>query len=159
VTGRPPFTADNAMEIVAKHLMEPPPRPSQFATVPRELDDLILAMLSKDPRGRPSLATVCAVIDRVRIRATTPAPAELLTPTPMPAVPTPGPIVRPLMTPTPVSAQVDAVTNELAAELPRRRWGLIVLGVGVTLAASTIAFVVVSNRVDKGPQLATQEQV
>src|SRR5262249_53115214 len=65
-TGRPPFVADNAMEIVAKHLMEQPPRPSQLAQVPSELDDLILAMLAKEPKSRPSLAQVCAVIDRVR---------------------------------------------------------------------------------------------
>jgi len=63
--GRPPFVADNAMEIVAKHLMEPPPRPSQLAPVPSALDDLIVAMLAKDPKARPALASVLEVIEQV----------------------------------------------------------------------------------------------
>jgi serine/threonine-protein kinase len=147
VTGRPPFVADNAMEVVAKHLMEPPPRPSTLMSVPRELDDVIVAMLAKDPRSRPSLATVCAVIDRMRTRAQTPAPSELVTPTPIPAVSVAGLAASPLATPRPLSAQVDAgaVTSEPAG--PRRRWGFIVLiGIGM-FAASAIAFVVVHDRI------------
>ncbi|MBA3454416.1 MAG: serine/threonine protein kinase, partial [Deltaproteobacteria bacterium] len=39
LTGRPPFVADNAMEMVAKHLMETPMPPSHFApSVMPELD-------------------------------------------------------------------------------------------------------------------------
>jgi eukaryotic-like serine/threonine-protein kinase len=156
VTGRPPFTADNAMEIVAKHLMEAPPRPSQLTSVPRELDDLIHGMLAKDPRSRPSLATVCAVIDRVRIRAQTPVPPELVTPTPISAVSTLGASARPLVTPTPLAAQSELVTSDFVIA-PRRRWGLIVLlGIG-TFAASAIAYLVVSSKVDKSAQLATQD--
>ena len=64
LTGRPPFVADNAMEMVAKHLMEAVPRPSTYAAVPPELDDLVVRMLSKSPDGRPSLAEVQTVIER-----------------------------------------------------------------------------------------------
>src|SRR5205823_268429 len=47
LTGRPPFVADNAMEVVAKHLMEPPVRPSTVAAgIPPILDDVVLAMLA-----------------------------------------------------------------------------------------------------------------
>ena len=72
LTGRPPFVADNAMEIVAKHLMEPPPRPSQYAAVPPALDDLVLAMLAKEPVERPMLAAVMKVLDAVRDKPITP---------------------------------------------------------------------------------------
>jgi len=65
VTGRPPFVADNAMEVIAKHLMEPAPRPSTLAVgVPPELDDLIVAMLAKDASARPALVEVSAVVER-----------------------------------------------------------------------------------------------
>jgi hypothetical protein len=99
LTGRPPFVADNAMEMVAKHLMEPPPRPSAFTHTPPELDDLVVRMLSKDPAGRPSLAEVATVIERTsaldRTNVKTPLPPVDSSKLPASAVihvptPTPG---------------------------------------------------------------------
>ncbi len=67
LTGRPPFVADNAMEMIAKHLMEAPPKPSSVvSTVPPELDSLIHAMLAKDPTRRPALADIALIIDRLK---------------------------------------------------------------------------------------------
>ena len=67
VTGRPPFVADNAMDVVAMHLHSEPPRAStQVPTVPRALDELLLAMLAKDPDARPTLARVREVLAEVR---------------------------------------------------------------------------------------------
>ena len=44
LTGRPPFVADNAMDMVAKHLHEPPPRAVDVAPgMPPALDALVLA--------------------------------------------------------------------------------------------------------------------
>ena len=72
LTGRPPFVADNAMEMVAKHLMETPLPPSQFVPgVPPELDDLVLRMLAKTPQGRPPLTEICDVVERMKVRAST----------------------------------------------------------------------------------------
>src|SRR6185295_15068700 len=68
VTGRPVFFSDNTPEVLMKHLSEPPPRPSQVARVPPELDELIVAMLAKDPEQRPSLDQVCEVMDRLRAK-------------------------------------------------------------------------------------------
>ncbi|HTR52043.1 MAG TPA: serine/threonine-protein kinase, partial [Kofleriaceae bacterium] len=49
LTGRPPFVADNAMDMVAQHLIEPPPSPRELAPdVPIELDRVVHAMLAKD---------------------------------------------------------------------------------------------------------------
>ena len=67
LTRRPPFVADNAMEVVAKHLMEAPVRPSTLVRgVPAELDAIIVRMLAKDPAQRPSLAELVGLLDRIR---------------------------------------------------------------------------------------------
>jgi serine/threonine protein kinase len=67
LTGRVPFVANSALEVVALHLMEAPPRVSTLVPdVPRELDDLVLAMMAKDPAARPSLEQVCRVVERAR---------------------------------------------------------------------------------------------
>jgi serine/threonine-protein kinase len=87
LTGRPPYVADNAMELVAKHLMETVPHPATLAEIPPELDDLVVRMLSKTADGRPSLAEVAAIIERTssldrtnvrpRSRAGTPTPSPV----------------------------------------------------------------------------------
>jgi len=67
LTGRTPFIADNAMEMVAKHLMEPPPTvASVWPNVPPALDEIVTRMLAKDANERPSLAQLCAVLDEVK---------------------------------------------------------------------------------------------
>ncbi len=53
ITGRPPFLASTDSEVLGKHLTQVPARPSVLATgVPSELDDLVLALLAKEPRER-----------------------------------------------------------------------------------------------------------
>jgi serine/threonine-protein kinase len=64
LTGKPPFVADHAIDVIAQHLLEPAPRPSAFAGgVPRQLDDVVHAMLAKDAGDRPTLATLHATLD------------------------------------------------------------------------------------------------
>ena len=54
VTGRRPFLAPTPSQLLVKHQREQPPIPSVFAPgLPRELDELILACLEKDPKHRP----------------------------------------------------------------------------------------------------------
>ncbi len=57
VTGRRPFAAESAREIMVKHLMVAPPRPNRFRTfsdaLPPGLEELILGCLKKEPRDRP----------------------------------------------------------------------------------------------------------
>ena len=57
VAGRRPFEAETAREIMVKHMMVTPPRPSRFRSVtsplPPALEDLIMACLKKEPRDRP----------------------------------------------------------------------------------------------------------
>ena len=59
VTGRLPFIADSAMDIVMMHITEQPRRPRELKPeLPQPLDQLIVQMLDKNPDRRPSLAEV-----------------------------------------------------------------------------------------------------
>ncbi|MET9217720.1 ABC transporter substrate-binding protein [Streptomyces sp. NPDC003300] len=54
LTGRPPFTDGNPINLMYWHVHTPPPAPSaRNPRVPEELDALVLAALAKDPAERP----------------------------------------------------------------------------------------------------------
>ncbi len=62
LAGQPPFVG-RAMSVMSKHVEEEPWPPSEIAAeveVPKWLDDLILAMLAKDPAERPQDALAVA---------------------------------------------------------------------------------------------------
>ena len=67
VVGRPPFQADGAGDIIAMHLREPAPAPSQLrAGIPPEIDRLLLRCLAKDPAQRfPTAADLAIAIGRL----------------------------------------------------------------------------------------------
>ncbi len=61
VCGRPPFVGRNDMATAMQHVKDAPPAPRSLrAGIPRGLEVLILAALSKDPIGRPADGTVFA---------------------------------------------------------------------------------------------------
>ncbi|MEV6009025.1 ABC transporter substrate-binding protein [Streptomyces sp. NPDC051976] len=65
LTGKPPFTDGSQMSLMYWHVHTPPPAPSsRNGRIPRELDELVLAALAKDPADRP--ATAAAFRDRLR---------------------------------------------------------------------------------------------
>ncbi|MGE0867895.1 MAG: serine/threonine protein kinase [Kofleriaceae bacterium] len=58
-TGRPPFMATTAIEVVHKHISERPVAPSTLTPgIPVAIDELIVRMLAKDPADRPTLDDV-----------------------------------------------------------------------------------------------------
>ncbi len=62
VTGRTPFEGGMA-ELIAHHILTPPPVPSQIIPgLPPHIDDVIAAMLAKDPNNRPASMTVVEAI-------------------------------------------------------------------------------------------------
>jgi len=55
LTGKVPFDGDSTMDVLMKHIAEPPPRPSTVCgELAPALDDAILAMLAKEPSSRPT---------------------------------------------------------------------------------------------------------
>jgi serine/threonine-protein kinase len=56
---RPPFASRNDLDLISMHLRADPPRASHaWFDIPHELDQLLYAMLSKDPGDRPTLDDV-----------------------------------------------------------------------------------------------------
>ena len=87
VTGAPPFDGESSQQIVGKHIADPPPAASDMnPKVPRELSDVILRLLEKQPADRfHSAAEVIAALEsdkqpgNMRARASAAAAAtELL---------------------------------------------------------------------------------
>jgi tetratricopeptide (TPR) repeat protein len=79
-TGRLPFTADDPVAVISQHLYAPivPPR-ARNPEIPPPLDGLILCLLSKDPKGRPSSAAkVLQILDSPAILEREAVPAEEL---------------------------------------------------------------------------------
>lgn len=59
LTGRPPFLGKSAVEVTHKHCYAVPERVENFVPgVPRELGELVLRLLAKDPAHRPADAGV-----------------------------------------------------------------------------------------------------
>ncbi len=68
LTGRPPFTAATAVELLHKQCYALPERPALVAPdLPAELDELVCDLLAKNPARRPaSAAAVLEELDKVR---------------------------------------------------------------------------------------------
>jgi serine/threonine-protein kinase len=67
LTGKLPFTGRNAMELIAQHVAETPPTPTDLApTLPPAADTLLLQMLDKEPAKRPPLGVIRAMLDDIR---------------------------------------------------------------------------------------------
>ncbi len=59
LTGQPPFRADTPIAIVMRHIHDTPPPMSEIKPdleIPPELEQLVMTLLQKDPRHRPSTA-------------------------------------------------------------------------------------------------------
>ncbi len=62
-----PFEAETSAEIMAMHLRCTPPAPSElWPDIPAKLENLILAMLAKDPDARPSMLAVAHALEQIR---------------------------------------------------------------------------------------------
>ncbi len=156
ITGQPPFQADNAAEMIAKHLIDPAPEPSLLRDeTPDPLDELVTAMLAKHPSGRPSLADVQATLKRVRAElATTPMrplrirdiriSASITTPIPINAGEPPSQLQPLPALPASLPPRADSASSTLLHRSSRTRERTIrfalvaVMVAGVGLAAQAI---------------------
>ena len=77
VTGRLPFETDNHYEMMLAHVERAPPPPSQYcASLPPELERIILSCLSKDRKGRPQDCTALRSALEAALSDVAPAPAR-----------------------------------------------------------------------------------
>ena len=63
LTGRPPFTDNDAVVVMARHIKSQPKRPNEAvpeAMLSPELEDVVMRTLAKDPNDRPASAEVFA---------------------------------------------------------------------------------------------------
>ncbi len=128
--GRPPFTEGGLGELLAAHMMQEPPRVTEFSpTAPDELASTIAWMLAKDPADRPqSMREVVEVMGPL---------AGSTMPPRVPTVPPAG-HTEPPQGPTPTTLGGAAGQRGDAAKGPPRRWITIGLATGGTLAAAAV---------------------
>jgi len=76
--GRPPFRANSQTELLTKHLKEKPlPLTTHNKGITKEFNDIVLAMISKAPKGRPeSLREFLGKFRAMRIYTTDPDPLK-----------------------------------------------------------------------------------
>ena len=63
LTGRPPFTDNDAVVVMARHIKSAPKRPNEAcpeALLPKELEDVLMRTLAKEASDRPSSAETLA---------------------------------------------------------------------------------------------------
>jgi eukaryotic-like serine/threonine-protein kinase len=63
LAGRPPFTDNDAVVVMARHIKSVPKRPNEAnpeASVPKELEDIVMRALAKSPDDRPATAEIMA---------------------------------------------------------------------------------------------------
>jgi serine/threonine-protein kinase len=71
LTGQYVFEAETPMKMFVQHLQAEPVRPSERTElpIPRELDELVLRCLAKDPADRPvNASALLTLLDRCRLR-------------------------------------------------------------------------------------------
>jgi serine/threonine-protein kinase len=181
----PPFTADNVADLIAMHLREPVPPPSEvWPDIPPSLERLLVAMLAKTPEARPTLLTIMETLEaaraelaarhesrrHVRRTANGSLPPELFdgrvttassgVPIAFASAPS-GPAMRVLG-----SGAMPAISEEIAVPAVgtatmsaprRRRGGLVALAIVTCAAAAAITAAVIVGSRDAAPPAPAAE--
>jgi eukaryotic-like serine/threonine-protein kinase len=147
LAGNVPFKADSAVEIMAMHISTPArPLSDVAAWIPTEINQLVLAMLAKDPRQRPAIDHVreSLAATRAMLRTSTSQmhlgqspSAWTPTPTPPGMQPTPSPYGRAA---TPQSAMSTTAPPSRKSRLP------LIVGVAVLVIGGGIAAILMLQR-------------
>ncbi len=145
MTGRPPFTDDDAIVVMARHIKTMPRTLSEVAPdarIPPEVEALVMRVLSKDPDRRPDNAEALiaeltkakesAVVTSV-VRASLAGPLENVLE---------APVAAPAAPPTPASFTNDTLSAPAGAGSHRRRWiGPLVTVFALSLLVAIVAYV------------------
>ncbi len=172
LTGRPPFTDDDAIVVMARHIKTAPKAPSEAcpqAHIPPEVESVLLRVLSKDPSARPSNAEAMSQeLTRalnMSATATSGIRVSLAGATlPPPSTSSPVPLGAPFGTASsgpqlPGATVVDSLELAVAAGVPQRKRRRAVVAGGV-VAAVLLAGVLIGVRAGttspaSTPKLAT----
>jgi hypothetical protein len=138
LTGSPPFEAEGTGDLIVMHLREPAQAPSLRAHgIPRELDELVLRCLEKDPNRRFSSGTELAYA--IEALAAQPAYARYSAPTAIAAPPHPG-------TPTTLSSAAGYTPYSSGSLVPApSRLGKVV-ALGALVGVAAIVAIVIATR-------------
>ena len=123
-----PFEAETAAEVMAMHLRMAPPVPSEvWPDIPRELEDLLLAMLEKEPGHRPTMRQVVERLGYVR---------DALTARKRVPVERKGTAGNPRM-----ARAIQWSDTEMLGIAPPRRWWRYAAGAAAAVAAAVMLLV------------------
>jgi serine/threonine protein kinase len=74
ITGRVPFYAEEAVDVLYMHITQDPEPPSIHASVPADIEQLIMDSMAKAPELRPqSMNAVIARLDAIEVKQSDPA--------------------------------------------------------------------------------------
>lgn len=172
LTGVVPFKADSAVEIMAMHISQPAqPLVQRAPWVPLDINNLIMAMLEKEPRNRPTTQQVREQLAGTRASAGamtigmpmspssqppwTPAPG--MRPTPAPYTPTPSPAYAPTVgidSRPPISGMTPSA---MGMTPPKSKRGLLVAGVALAVIGVGVGAVLALSGTKKTEQVAATE--
>ena len=135
--GQPPFVANASADVLAHHLyFQPQPVSALRPEVPPPVEQLVMALLAKDPAARPAGAHVVVRIVDALV-------------TSVDATPAPYVAARPARPPSSPVASVPTTLSGAASSLdahPRRSRRPLVIGLSAAVAAIAIIAVVAAQR-------------
>jgi eukaryotic-like serine/threonine-protein kinase len=170
LTGRPPFTDDDAIVVMARHIKTPPKRPIEAAPqagIPIELENVVMRVLGKEPYHRPASAEAfsqelaramnlsAVATSGIRVPGLSSAPPPpLIAFVQAPVFPPPPPVpsvLLPHIPPAPLSdgslstLPSSTASLEIAAGLRvgKRRWAVVT--VASVLAVGAVALIVLGS--------------
>jgi serine/threonine-protein kinase len=144
LTGRPPFTDDDAIVVMARHIKTPPRPMSEVAPEARiapDLEHLVMRVLSKEPEKRPQSADMLmAELTRFREGAvlTSGVRVSLLS-GPEPALDRPASVPAPASPPSALT--YDTLGVPAGVPPSSRRWVITASAIGALALVATIAIV------------------
>lgn len=158
LAGRPPFTDDDAIVVMARHIKSMPRpfhevAPHLAATIPAELERAVFRALAKDPEGRPSTADAMAqeltraLATASGVHSSEPSLRRLVSTPPMVRVSAPPPPRSSLASAPPgIDSLEMLVLGEEHARRARRRTFLAAALVLVVLAVGALGAVFAFGR-------------